>query len=193
MQQDVASLDHREDVVFGFGPKVRRRLRRERSVLQIGPVDREDLFQTAQVNGTIHRVNIARIQLEIRQQDFQQVLGNVLRNLQLHHVAESPQTDGLFNALQQIVRFQFLQLNLGIADNAERVGRDNLKPWKQMPDAVSDHLLQPDQFRLPCWTFRRGDLDQLRQRVGNLHARESLPALRILDHHRKIQAQIGDV
>ena len=41
MQQHVVAPQHREDIVFGFRMQLRRRVRQERSVLQIRPVERQ--------------------------------------------------------------------------------------------------------------------------------------------------------
>src|SRR5262249_41102798 len=112
---------------------------------QIGPGKRMQLPQTADVQRPLDAINILRSQSEIFKQQCEDMFGNICIDLQTDNSAKSAPPNGLLNRLKQIVALQFLNRNLRIARNVERMRFHNLEPRKQILQVRRHYLFQPDK------------------------------------------------
>ena len=125
--------------------------------------------------------------------------GHIVGHHQPHHAAEAPLPHAFLDGLEQIVGFQFLDGDIGVARDMEGMRFDHLHAGKQRRQVGRDHLLQPDASFLArlavlaALLARPFQRNQLRQRIRHLHAREVLLAVSVADQHRQVQAQIGDM
>ena len=168
-------------------------------VPQFGPVEEGDLTQIREPQGRRQRVDLEWRQPEVAHEDGADLLGHVLPHLEPHDRTEVPLADNLHDRGQQIVRFIVLDLHVGIARDAERVGRADLEARKQQVEIGRDQLLDPHELAarrivqaefVPA-TARRAN--QPRQERRHLDAGEALPLVPVVDHHGQVQAQVGDV
>ena len=62
--------------------------------------------------------------------------------------AEAALAHAFFHAFQQIHRFQFLNVDVGVADDAERMRFQHLHAGEQLADVRGDDLLQPHKVMM---------------------------------------------
>ena len=93
----------------------------------------------------MHAVQLARVYLEIGQQNIDHRLGHIRCNLEPHHISEPSLPDTLLNGFKEIFCFKFLDCHFRIARYVERVGFNDLHPREQSIQICRDYLLQPDK------------------------------------------------
>src|ERR1039458_5381689 len=103
VQQQVFAAQDGEDIVFRFGRQLRRRVGLKGRVLQIRPVDGEQLAETAEVEGTVDVIDVAGVQLQIRDQRLEKMVGNIARHLHAYDGAETALPDGFLDGFEQVV------------------------------------------------------------------------------------------
>ncbi len=123
-----------------------------------GVVDRElqimplyiaiDLPQAAQPEGGRQDVDIIGADLKILDQQLTDSIRHVVVDLDLHHRPELPPADALLHALEQVIRFDLLDLHVRVADDAERVGGNHLQAGEKAGEVGSDELLEPDKIMM---------------------------------------------
>ena len=94
---------------------------------------------------------------------------------------------------EQIIGFDFLDLNICIPDDAEGIRGNNFQTGKERGKVRGDHLLEPDKIVMvgncSILAYTTGgalDRHKARQRVRDLQARKTFVAFFIPDHDRKI-------
>ena len=85
------------------------------------------------------------IQLQLARQKLDHGRGHARVHLQPHGVAKTALPHGFFDGLQQIVGFQFLDGDFGVARDVEDVRLHDLQARKQMLQIGDDQLLQPNE------------------------------------------------
>ena len=128
-----------------------------------------------------------------------QLQRHLISHLQAHHLATHPPfAQALLKRFHQVIGFQFAQLQVGIAGDAEEVVPFDVHPGEQTLQIEGHELLQWQchEQRLGCaapMQFRR-DADETRQiLLRNLQACELLlPCAGIADRHRDVQAEVAD-
>ncbi len=195
MQQLVLLADQIEDVVF-LGHEARRGIRQERLVLQIRTIQAQQVAQAAEVQRPVYAINIRRIQLQLAGQKFDHRLRRVRVHLQTHRVAKTTLPHSLLDGFKQIVRFQFLDGDFGVASEMKDVSPQNLQARKQMLQIGDDQLLQPNKTVFAgrsAGVGRKRYRKQLGQSIGNLHASEVFRTAGLAHRHRDIQAKVRNV
>ena len=177
-----------------------RQRRNERRVLQVRTVDFDQAAHPHQRQRAGDLVDVVAVELEVGDQDLEHRSGHGLVDLHPHHVGETPLPDAFFDRLQQVAGFQVLNGRIGVAGHVEGMRLDDLHAGKQRSQVGRDQLFDPDEHLFlhhdfgPALRLRsHRHRHQLRQRVGNLHARKVLDALGIAQDHGQIQAEVRDV
>ena len=171
----------------------------DRGVPQFRTVEKRDLAQVRESQRRRQGIDLEGRQSQVALEDGADLLGRVLAHLESHDGAEVPLADDLDDRRQQIVRLVVLDLQVGIAGNAERVGSNNLEAREQQVEIGSDQLLDP--HKLPARRIVQPEFvpaaprraHQARQHLGHLDAGEALRLAPVGDHHGQVQAQVRDV
>ncbi len=126
--------------------------------------------------------------------------GHVLVNGHLHHRAKFSSANALLHGFEQIVGFQFLDFDIGVADDTEGVNGHHLEPGEERSQVGRDDLFEPDEVMVvghrPIFAQpARGALDwqQTREGIGDFQAGELVAALVVADDDREVQAQVRDM
>ena len=98
--------------------------------------------------------------------------------------------EAAIDRLQQVVGPVFLQLHVGIAEDAEQVRAGDVEAREELGEIHPHDVFEKDE-RVPAAGHGAGQRDEARQDVGNLHARELRPPL-MPDRDRQILAAIRD-
>ncbi len=108
-------------------------------------------------------------------------------DLEPHRLAEASPPELLLDGQQQIVRLVLLDGQVGVARDPEEVVLDDLHAREEGVEVGGDDLLHED-------VGAHADLDQARQHLGHLDAREvPLPGHRVADGHGQREREIADV
>jgi hypothetical protein len=123
---------------------------------------------------------------------------HVVTDHEPHNAAETALPHALFNGLEKILGLQFLDGDVGIARDMERMRFDHIHAAKQGGQVSRDHLFQPDKCllarrALAALLARPFQRYELRQGIRHLHAREVFHAILVANQHRQVQAQVGYV
>ncbi len=92
--------------------------------------------------------------LQVLDQQLADILGHRLVNGYLHHRAELSPADALLHGLEQVIRLDFLYFHIGIADDAERVHRDDFHAREEQADVRGDQLFEPDEVMVDAGSCR---------------------------------------
>ena len=150
VQQHVLVADHREDVLLVAARRQRLGNRgNEGGLLQIGTVDVVQIHEPLQRQRRARLVDLAGIHLEVSYEDVENVRRHVLGNHQPHHAAEPPGAHAFLDGFQKVLRLQFLDGDIGVAGNVERMRLHHLHARKKLFEMGRDHLLQPHHLDLP--------------------------------------------
>ena len=138
--------------------------------------------------------------LKIIHQQIADFFWHVIVNGNLHHRAKFAAADTGLHTFKQIVGFQFLDLDIGIADNAEWISGNHFHTGEQSREIGSNNLFEPDKIMMvrDCAVLARRpgrafDRHKARQSVWHLYAGKFLIAILIPDHDGEVQAQIRDM
>ena len=194
MHQHITVAQRGEDALGRLALAERRRGgRHERRVLQGRTVHAVDLPQRRQVKQPGHLDDVARMDVELAQQQLEHVLGHVVGDFQPHRRAEPPPGQLALHRLQQVLVAILFDLHVGVAGDPERVMLDDLQAREQHRQEGGDQLLQgqePDARRI---ALPAGELDEPVHVVGHLDSGEMLPAVvGLLHRDRQVQAQAAD-
>ena len=116
--------------------------------------------------------------------------------MQTHRVAKTALPHCLLDGFEQIVRFQLLDGDFGVAGEMKDVRPQNLQARKQMLQIGDDQLLQPNKTVFAGRQRRgrqEGHRKQLGQSIGNLHASEVFRTAGLAHRHRDVQAKVRNV
>jgi hypothetical protein len=159
----------------------------ERWILQLRAVQPIDLPQRREVQQPGHLDDVTGVHVELAQQQLQHVLGHVVGDLEAHRRAETPARQLSLERLQQIFVAIFLDLEIRIASDAERVVLDDLETGEQHRQERRDQFLHRQKAR---FTAAAVELDEAIDVVGHFDSSEVLTAVvGGLDGDREIQAQ----
>ena len=112
-----------------------------------------------------------------------------LVDLEPHRVRAAPAAaEHALDRLEQVLRLVLLDLEVGVARQAERVVRDELHAREQPVQVRGDHGLERDE------PLAVGERDEPREQRRHLHAREPAHARhRVAHHRREVEGQVRDV
>jgi hypothetical protein len=114
--------------------------------------------------------------------------GHVRFDLEPDHPPEPPPGQLRLDREQQVVRLLLLDLEVGVAGDAERVLLDHLEPGEEPVEVGGDDLLERDE------AFAVGQHDEAGQDRRHLDPREAgLGRAGVADEHGEVERQVGDV
>ena len=142
VDQDVLFPDRREAVApvveDAFGEAGGERLE-----LQVRTIWRDQLRQLVQAQQAVDQQDIVGLGAEIFADEAAQALGHGLLDLDPDHRAQSPLLQAGLELTDQILGL-FLDLHVGVADQAEHPAGLHIAPGKQVIDEQGDHALERD-------------------------------------------------
>jgi hypothetical protein len=92
---------------------------------EIGTIERGQLHQTAQRQRTRKAIHLARIDFQIVHEDLEDVSRHVVAGHHAHDGAEAPPPHARLDGFEQILGFQFLDRDIGVARDVEGMRLDN--------------------------------------------------------------------
>ena len=126
MQQNVLPPDGLKDVAVIRLVFQRSGQRRHKGyILQVVAIDVVQAHQVAQPQRPFGGEEIVAIHFQILDQNLAHVRGHGGVDGAFHHDAKAALAHALLHAFQQVHRFQFLDVDVGIADDAERMRFDH--------------------------------------------------------------------
>ena len=169
------------------GREARRHHRDPRVLLELGPVERDQLVQLGQVEQTGNEVDLVLDHVEAALQLLEHPCRARARDLDAHRIAEASAAQLELDRLEQVVRLVG-DGEVGIASDAERRALDDLHHREEPGEEVADHPLERhEQAAL-------ADRQEARQQLGHLDAREPLLAgLRVADEEAEAEREARDV
>ena len=192
IDEDVARLDRLEQVVGVVEP--RRREWRPRRVAQLRDVEARDLEQARVIELAGQRVHVARLELEpLLQHQLDAPIG-ILGKLESHHRLEAALTNLLAHEIADvaILLVVFVELDFGVAREAEECRRGQAHAGIQLVRVLADHLVQPDEDAV-AGRHVRGERHPLRQLGRHLHARvDGLARSIVVQHERERDREVGE-
>ena len=97
-----------------------------------------------EVNGSLHLVDAAFIDVQRFYEKFAGIFIGVLQELQAHGTAALTTLDGLFNLIHKVVRF-LVNGEVGVARDAERAHGFNLVQLEKLLKIIGDDVLEQDE------------------------------------------------
>ena len=169
------------------GREARRHHRDPRILLQVGPLQREELVQLGEVEQAGNEVDLLLDHVEPVLQLLEHPRRARARDLEAHRVAEGAAAQLQLDRLEQVVRL--------VGDGEVRVARDpecraldDLHHREEPGEEVPDHPLERHE------QAARADRQEARQQLGHLDAREPLLAgLRVAHEESEAQRETRDV
>ena len=159
-----------------------------RLVLQVGPLERDELDRVGEVEQAADAVHLLRRRRAARSAAARRIRRrHRVRDLEPHRLAEAPSAQLELDRLEQVVGL-VRDLEVGVAGHAERRALDDLHLREERGEVVRDHALERDpQAAL-------AELEEARQALGHLDAREALLAgLRVADEDAEAEREPRDV
>ena len=145
--------------------------------------------QVAEVEQAVGDVDVGALQVELALKQRAQLLRHRRVDLEPDRLgrAAAPQELGA-QRREQVLGLVDLDLDVGVARDAEDVERLDLHAREEQVEVRRDHLL--DRHEAPA----AGHLEEPRQQRRHLHAREArLARQRVAHDHGQVQRQVGDV
>ena len=162
--------------------------------LRCRAVDRVHLPQARQVQQSGYLDDVAGIDVEFAQQQFEHVLGHVVRDLESHRRTEAAAGQLAFERLQEILVAVLLDLEVGVAGDPERMVLHDLHAREQHVEVSGDQILQRQERVDGGGRLVAADADEPAHVVRNLDPREVFATgRRILHRHREVETQTADV
>ncbi len=149
-----------------------RRLRDPGLVLELGTVECVDRPEAAEVERSVDHVDVVVGELELAAEQLEHLAGHLGVDLEAHDTAElaAPAQDRL-DGLEQVFGF-VLELEVGVAGDAERVVRQHLHAGEQGVELRRDDLLEEHE------ALAVGQRDEAGEQRRHLHASEPVVAAR---------------
>ena len=192
VDEDVALADAGEDVdalvllLLALG-QARRHHRRPRRRLQLGDVEVGDGLQPAQVEHAPDLVDVGRVQAQAALQQGARLVRHGALDLEAHDLAEAAPAQLLLHGHEQVVGLVLLDVEVGVAGDAEEVVRLHLHAREEHVEVGRDDALQQH-------VRARRHLPHARQHRRHLDAREAaLAAGGVAHRDRQRQRQVADV
>ena len=189
VHEHVGAAQEPEEVGRGIGALEHDRgLRHPRLVLELGPVERVERPEPAEVEGAVDHVDVGVGQLELAAQQLEHLAGHLGVDLEPHDPAElaAPPQHRL-DRLEEVLGF-VLELEVGVARDPERVVREHLHAREQRVELRRDHLLEQHE------ALAVGERDEAGEQRRHLDPREALVAARRVAHgDREVERQVRDV
>ena len=152
---------------------------------------------------TIIGIDQVRWELKISGQDLTDRIWCRCIQFQSNGRCEIPLIELFFHGFDQIRCFVLLDGDFRISRHAEWIGGNHLQAGKQIAQVICDDLIQPNKsLDLPHLTqphllqsdiFHRGKRNESGKGVRHFDSGKAITTFRVLDQHRKIEAQIGDM
>ncbi len=196
VHQHVALAEGGEDALRVLPVGERRvRGRDERLVLEVGPVDRVHRPQRGQVEQAGHRDDVGGIHVELAQQQLQHVLAHLVGDLEAHRRPEPAARQLPLQRLEQVLVAVLLDLQVGVAGDAERVDLRDLHAGEELVEVRRDEVLdRQERDVVAVAAGRGGHAHQARHVVGHLDPGEPLgAALRVAHRDGEVEREPGDV
>ena len=157
------------------------------SSFRSAPVERGELREVGEVEQPADRVHLLLAGAEPLHQPSEHPVRDRARHLEPDDVAEAAAAQLQLDRLEQVVGLVG-DLEVGVARDAEDGALDDLHLREEPVEEVRDHGLERDE-RAPL-----ADLEEARQALGHLHAREALlPRLRIANEDGEAVGEARDV
>lgn len=132
MHEDIPTLDRLKNIASQHG--ILKDLRHHRVVdrkFQIMPFHITiDLPETAQAQRRRRDIDIVLADLKVIDQQLANGGWHIVVDLHMHHRAEFAFANALLHGLEQVVRFDLLDLHIGIANDAEGIRGNHFQPGK---------------------------------------------------------------
>ena len=163
--------------------------RDERPVLELGPVDVVvEPPQRGQVEQARHPEHVARVHVELADQQLQDVVGDRRGDLEPHRRAEPAAGELAFERLQQVLVAVVVDLEFGVAGHPEQVVLDDAACRRTAAPRCAAISSSSGRNRHACPGVA-ADEDKPRHVVGHLDAGEELrAAVRVAHHDGQVQA-----
>ena len=155
--------------------------------LSAGRSDAKQRLHAPDIDRSIHAINVVLIEFQIAGQNIDELLRHAGFDLQAHRIAKSAAPHGFLDALEKVLRFEFLNGQLGIACHVKNIGLQDFHLREKHPQIGNDGLFQPNESQ---FTGVRRYRQQMRQRARHLDTREPLHPVAVADRSADIKAQI---
>ena len=137
-------------------------------VLELGTIEAVEAPEPAEVEGPVDHGDRGFVDLELALQDLVHRVGHGGVDLEPHHAPElRAAVQHLLDRFQEIFVF-VLELEVGVAGDAERMVRDDVHPGEQTVEVRGDDLLDRHEPGVV------GERDEAGQDRRHLHAREAV-------------------
>ena len=140
-------------------------------MLQLGPVDGRELEELGQVERALDAVDLRLVRLEAALEPGDHLGGGGRAHLDAHDVAEATSAKLALDGLEEVGGVVG-DLEVGVARHAEDRALDDLDTGEERRQEVGDDLLERDVEAAAA------EVEEAREALGDLHAREALLARR---------------
>jgi len=90
--------------------------------------------------GVLDAVDVVPFGFEVRNQDFEDLVWHLLVDLDADDVAEAALADRFFDGFEEVVGFEFLDGDVGVAGDVEGVGFEDLHAGEELVKVGDDEL-----------------------------------------------------
>ena len=189
VHQHVAGPQHCEQVGGALPVQARLRHGGERVVLELGPIQRVQRPQGAEIQESPNLVHVLIIELQLAGQETPHLVGDRSVELQAHRAGgAAAANEHRLDGGEEILRLVLLHVHIGVAGDPEDVVREDLHPGEQRVEVRGQHLL--DGYE----PFAVGQGHEPVEQRRHLHPGEApLPGHGVADDRRQVQRQARDV
>ena len=199
VEEDVVALDGRENVALGnegrFEPLIGR-------VLQVRAVEADQGHEFAHGERALDAEDLERQKIELFRKEVGERRVRTVLHFKTDHVAEAPLVDEVLHRSEQVVGFVFLNLEVGIAGDAEDEGLLHLVAAEELVEMLADQVLNQDdvvvasvriEAELRIGGFlRAGHEDEARHVVRALEARVADVAVLRFELDQNVDRNVRD-
>ncbi len=173
----------------------RRRLPREQRLVPQVPesLTAVQRHQRRQIHRSVDSVDVRFAQIERAHQHLGEPRVARRQNFQAHRFAQDALAQRLLDRLKQVLRFIFVDDQVGVARDAKYGVGQHAEAAEQIAEMCGDDLLEQDVAQSLEWPRSGQRDDAIEQRRDLDDAVELLPRIRVLDQQDDVQALVVDV
>ncbi len=171
--------------------------------LELGAVHIIKGHELGKAHGPLDAVDLEGLQAQAPRQEVHQLARGLVGDLQAHHIAEAALFHQVAHGFQQVVGLVFLDLQVGVAGDAEQGGADHRMPGEeqlkilghevfQQQDVITAHVGIEAQGGVGLGLLVARDEDEAREVVGTLQAHEARLPVAVAQLDDEIEAGGGD-
>ncbi len=190
VDEDVALADRAEDVgrLVALAAQPRARHALPLRIAQVGPVDAGELDEVGEVEHPVDGVDVGVVGVQVPEQLMAHGGRHRGRQLDAHDLAEAPSPQLVLDRREQVVG-GLLDLEVGVARDAERGVLLDLHAREERVEVLGDEILERDELRAAV-----AHRQEARQHLRHLHAREApLAGGGIMQRHAEREREVRDV